>query len=144
LRSCSSFRICELKYDLFEFGYEALQRHHRYGLNKTLKYKHLSVITDCLLPEASSLIELRSRRSKGEDRTDFSLWELFNIDDLRTSSNALNAVYRLLGLIRFPEVPIVINYSMSPIKLFADLAVNFIGHSSMVLNISSLVGISFL
>jgi hypothetical protein len=121
----------------------ALKHHQRYGFSKILQESELRVITNCLSHSVENLMELRLIWSKREPGTYYSLRELININAIRKSSNPLNAIYGLLGLVRSPEVLIIIDYSMSPVTLFTDLALCFIGHPSVGLNILSLVGTPF-
>jgi hypothetical protein len=132
-----------VQYDLVAGALEVLEHPEQFCLSKNLQKEQVEAFVAFSSPGVGSLTALRTRWSDREPGTDCSLWELINMNELRESSNPLDAVYGLLDLVRAPEVLVNIDYSMSPVKLFTDLTLNFISHPSVGLNILSLVGTQF-
>jgi hypothetical protein len=123
--------------DVFSRGHFIMTHHHNYGLAETLSKNQLRAIAEAQSEPLESLILFRSRCAGGED---ISMWEFLNQNHFRRTSNPLDAVYGMLGLVGTPEIPIRVDYAMSPVKLFVDLTTAFLSHPLVGPNVLGLVG----
>ncbi|KAH7324078.1 heterokaryon incompatibility protein-domain-containing protein [Rhexocercosporidium sp. MPI-PUGE-AT-0058] len=129
----------EIEYAMFRSVVEGLKHLEVYGAVHVLSKGELEDISKCISLPVETLISLRHGQS-ASGAVHFSLWELINLEGQRKSTNPLDMIYGLLGLIEHPEIPITIDYSMSPGQLFTEMTLAFLTSSSVGLNVLGLVG----